>query len=63
MTDAEGRFTFAGVPVGTRFMIIGNAMIGETRHRGSSAAVETKPGVIAVPDLVLEPVEPPKAPK
>ena len=58
LTDAEGRFTFAGIPVGTRCTVAGNLKIGETSHRGSADIVATKPGSIARPDLVLHRWEP-----
>jgi len=55
LTDAEGRYTFAGIPVGTRWTLTTSVRIGDTRH---SRAVEVKvanPGPISAPDLVFEP--------
>jgi len=55
LTDAEGCYIFAGIPVGTRCTLLGNLKIGETWHRDSADLTVTKPGPISAPDLVLKP--------
>jgi len=60
MTDAEGRYTVAGIPVGTRCTLRSSLRVGEAWHLDSVDLAVTKPGPISAPDLVLKPQQPAK---
>jgi len=55
MTDVDGRYTVAGIPVGTRCTLRASVRIGGTWHSDSADITVTKPGPISAPDLVLKP--------
>jgi hypothetical protein len=54
-TDSDGRFQFAGVPVGARCSLLGRTRIGDVDHRASAEIAVNQAGPILVPELVLKP--------
>jgi hypothetical protein len=54
-TDADGRYTFAGIPVNTRCTLLSRLKIGDTWHQASGDVAVTQPGPISAPDLMLQP--------
>ena len=53
LTDADGRYTIAGVPVGTHCEILCNVVAGSTQHVGFLNLEIKQSGAVAAPDLVL----------
>jgi hypothetical protein len=54
-TDADGRYTIAGIPINTRCTLLGRLKIGDTWHQASGDVVVTQSGPISAPDLMIQP--------
>jgi hypothetical protein len=55
LTDVGGRYTVAGIPVGTRCTLRASLKIGETWHLDAADFAVNKHGPLSAPDLVLKP--------